>query len=566
MKSAFWIFLCAVLAGIVRCHNLQEVFVEGRIYFLDADCYSRMTRAQLILGSPARVLRWHDFENHPIGVDSHTTAPLDYLIIGLKTVLDGASWIAGREKTDVLRAQTLDLAGALISPLLGVATCIWLGVWARIQGRHFHGLNPATAAQSWPWLAGAVPFFAAISPILVHGTAFGRPDHQSLIILLLAIALGAEGRLAKARSRRWATISGFAWAIAAWVSLYEPLILFAVTMGSWAIFAPRRLLDRDRAHGLCVFLVVGAVAFAVEGWRIHMPDPSTLPFLRNWSESIGELKQPRPALLFAWLGWGFLAAPVLLAISSRRDRTAIPMLALLLVALALTCWQLRWGYFAALIFAMSLPSQLAALRKSAVAWLFFAAALWPTLRAWDETLFPNEEAQKRAAEHRLEMTVLRKQLDDVFGGHALRNSRIGFIAPWWLSPAIAYWTGHHGVAGSSHESVSGIVDTARFYLAEDPKEASAILQRRKVGWVLADDPGRVISTSSAILGVTAPNRPLAATLAEHPLEAPAFLVEQRPPGRMPAPNPGGGVAPGFVFGAPRLYRIYLVEGATFPHE
>ena len=32
----------------------------------------------------------------------------------------------------------------------------------------------------------------AISPILVHGTELGRPDHQSLLILLVTIAICAE--------------------------------------------------------------------------------------------------------------------------------------------------------------------------------------------------------------------------------------------------------------------------------------------------------------------------------------------------------------------------------------
>ena len=32
----------------------------------------------------------------------------------------------------------------------------------------------------------------AISPILVHGTELGRPDHQSLLMLLVTIAICAE--------------------------------------------------------------------------------------------------------------------------------------------------------------------------------------------------------------------------------------------------------------------------------------------------------------------------------------------------------------------------------------
>ncbi len=568
VKSVFWICLCGVLAGFIRCHNLQEVLVDGRIYFLDADCYSRMTRARLIMEAPGRVRRWHDFENHPAGVDSHTTAPFDYCIIGIKSVLDFGFLIGDRARTHYLGAQTLDLAGALISPLLGVATCLWLGIWARQLPTGFRNTEGAPRSAILPWIAGSVPLFFAISPILVHGTALGRPDHQSLLIMLLAISLSAELRLASGASRRWSVTSGLAWGLALWVSLYEPLVLFAAVIGLWLVLAPRRLLARERIAGLCVFVALSLIAFAIEGWRIHAPEQSTLPFLKNWSESLGELKHPTAGMIFGWLGWGCLAAPVLLVITSVRDRTAIPILLVLLLVVALTCWQLRWGYFLALVFGMSLPWQLAALQRAAVGWLFFAVALWPMLQEWDERLFPSEEAQRRAAERRLEVTVLRTLLDNAFTDVAFRDSPVGFVAPWWLSPSIAYWTGHHGVAGSSHESLPGIMDSARFYLAEDPQEAGAILKTRRVAWVLADDPGRVVGTSSAILGVTPPSRPMAFTLAERPQQAPAFLIEKHPVDRLAsrAAAEDRDSRSGLPPGGPRLYRIYLVEGANVPNE
>src|SRR5262249_19203131 len=147
-----------------RCWNLSDVFVAGRIYFLDADCYSRMTRARQVASGEAFVIRHHDFENWPKGTKPHTTAPMDWAIVALMPIADCGLRIADWGKRSLPRGQTLDLAGALISPLIGVLTCLFLGVWA-------------LRAQLPGWLAP--PLFFAISPILVHGTLLGRPDHQS---------------------------------------------------------------------------------------------------------------------------------------------------------------------------------------------------------------------------------------------------------------------------------------------------------------------------------------------------------------------------------------------------
>jgi hypothetical protein len=85
-----------------------------------------------------------------------------------------------------------------------------------------------------------------------------------------------------------------------------------------------------------------------------------------------------------------------------------------------------------------------------------------------------------------------------------------FLAPWWHSPALAYWSGAAGVAGSSHESIGGIVDSSRFYLApENGQESGRVLAERGVRWVVADDPGRVEFSAGTILGAQAPSRSMA---------------------------------------------------------
>ena len=70
----------------------------------------------------------------------------------------------------------------------------------------------------------------AISPILVHGSELGRPDHQSLSILLVIIAICAEWTLRSEPTTAWSIISGIAWGLAIWVSAYEPLLLLVLVV------------------------------------------------------------------------------------------------------------------------------------------------------------------------------------------------------------------------------------------------------------------------------------------------------------------------------------------------
>lgn len=571
--SILALLLLLVLTFAARCWNLRDVFVEGRIYFVDADCYSRMTRARLVAEHPGTIVRHHDFENWPQGVSSHTTAPLDYLIVGLKQILDFGFWILDSRRTSVFHDQTLDLAGTLISPLLGVAGAMFLAMWTWALRLRFWGITL---------------LLYAVSPILVHGTVLGRPDHQALLIVSLMVALGAELALARktdgssdaehpvpshteqsTQSRAlvgkmaWGIVAGTAWALSMWVSLYEPLILFATVLVLWLAFDRCALLAPARKPGWIVFAVILAVAFSLEGWRIESPDPVMRAYFVRWQATIGELAHLdlRSPLLFGWVGWSVVAAPVLLLLARKTDRRALAGLLALGMTFALTLWQVRWGYFFVVAFVLTVPWQMLALRRTWVAWVIFLAGLWPVSKEWDAGLFPEEMQQDRQTMQRAELVALRKLVAQTEGENAGP-----FLAPWWLSPPIAYWTRNPGVAGSSHESLPGIVETARFFLSIDPASAAAILRTRKVRWVLADEPSRTIGTASTLLGMPAPDEPLAKILADHPQDAPGFLQERT---RTPqaAANPGPGVAsPNFRPGDDGLtyYRLYLVDDAKLP--
>src|SRR5947207_14711763 len=111
--------ILSALILAARCANYQDVFFAGNIYFTDADCYARMTRARMCAEHPGLIVRHHDFENFPQGTTPHTTAPLDYLIVSLAILLKPFT------------AQPIDLAGAVVSPFLGLLGGWFLWWWSR---------------------------------------------------------------------------------------------------------------------------------------------------------------------------------------------------------------------------------------------------------------------------------------------------------------------------------------------------------------------------------------------------------------------------------------------------
>ena len=310
-----------------------------------------MTRVRMCEKNPGLIIRHHDFENYPKGIASHTTAPLDYAILALALMLKPFT------------SQPLDLAGAIISPLFGLLAGWFLWWWARQMQFPFRG---------------CMLTLYALSPILVHGTELGRPDHQSLLILLVLIAIAAEWRLQTEESRIWSAISGATWGLAFWVSLYEPLILLLIVIALGLLRNRHFFRAQHRRTGWILFALIVALAVAIER---HVPP---LPFslgtnYLHWSRTIGELMSVSPTNLiwFQWVGWLLIAAPLLIWLTLRRKTTPdgptrrrIPSLVLVLLGTTylLTLWQTRWAYFFVAIFCLTIPKWLrgpsSGLRKS----------------------------------------------------------------------------------------------------------------------------------------------------------------------------------------------------------
>src|SRR5438128_7708178 len=226
------IIFISILILVTRCANYGDVFFGGQINFIDADCYSRMTRARICFEHPGTIVRRHDFENFPSGTSPHTTAPFDYLIVTLAMTLTPLS------------KNAFDLAGAVVSPLISIALGIFLCSWSRKMRLRFR----------WGFL-----ILYGASPMLAHGFALGRPDHQSLLVALITIALCAEWALASEPSAFWSIVSGASWALALWVSLYEPLVLLGIVVACCA----RSMMKSERRMGWIVFGAVLAIALII---------------------------------------------------------------------------------------------------------------------------------------------------------------------------------------------------------------------------------------------------------------------------------------------------------------
>jgi hypothetical protein len=101
----------------------------------------------------------------------------------------------------------------------------------------------------------------------------------------------------------------------------------------------------------------------------------------------------------------------------------------------------------------------------------------------------------------------------------------GILAPWWWSAALAYWSDQPAVAGSSHEGMSGIVATARFFSTTSGKEAEAICNERSVETVVTGNPEAIVIESAHILGKPLPEKQntMADILWDRPHSCPVFL-------------------------------------------
>ena len=470
--------LFVIASFISRCKYLPSYLHDGVVYFADPDCYTRLYRVKRLLSEHLFFQAWHPFENFPVGIQVHTTAPLDWLLALLAIICQPFT------------TNPVDWAGILIGPLLAAFTAAVLLYLVK-------DLKPRWA--KWPLLLTYL-----LSPMLIWSTSIARPDHQNLIVSALIIALALEfSRWQKPERHLWA---GIVWGIALWTSFLEPLFFLSIVLAVNLIWRKR---EDWRFYLPIIAIVLVSTLFEGLRWDAYrkLADPLTV----NWLGTIGELrsildvdftgKHNGTAYLvkvcidlFFRFGMAIYFLPLILLCVRRQKWWRDPALMIILLsttlAFALYLTQQRWSYFFAAtgMFALFvfLPEVLKLRYKILILTLLFAPIA--CLHMEELTVLCQQKRQP------LTVSVREAALQIKAGG-----ANGGILAPWWMSPALLYYSGQPIVASSSHESIDGIIDSARFYTTRDFLEAYAILDRRQVAWVAVYRPELLYRNSEQIL-------------------------------------------------------------------
>ena len=454
------LFFCALLFFSVRLTRLEDVFSQQRPTFLDSDAYTRMERVRQMEKNNWLPIRFHDFENAPHGIVSHATSPLDYAILFVSLPL--------RLFWDAESAR--DLAGVWISPLVGFLGLVML--WRLLQGE---------PGRWWALLA-----YSAF-PAIAWSQNIARPDHQSLLVVLLTLALVAESMMLRGRkSRRMEFFCGAAWGFALWVSLWEPLILLVVLFLLQSVLKKASWLNRTRAFFLPLVVLI-VLRFVIDPWP-PIPERADAVYLQNWGRLVGELRGSTVVEMLYWTGFWVPALFVfcLFVLRDSENRNdAIFLLSLLVLLTVLTFWQIRWSAY------------LAALIASVGVTVFFRTGVRPRkifLAAISFVMIPLYYAQSALQ--------WRQPAEGIAESHkvaAILAKEPGTVlAPWWISPMLGYLSGSRYVASSSHQSISGIVDVSEFFLTPHWEVARNILIDRDVVWIVTAEPERMFAQSLAV--------------------------------------------------------------------
>lgn len=451
-----------------------------RPFPVEADCYSQLARDQRILNGQGLIQSHFTVENWQEGLVPSTTATFDYVILLLYAPL----WLFTK--------YPLDWAGALVSPALWLALVFF---WMLIRSREF------TLAGRAVLLMGS-----AALPGFLWATACGRPRHQSLILVLMAMALTAEyerWQIELTPKRAWNIFAGIAWGLACWTSLFEPAIVLACLV----VF---NLVARGRENFafLVSFGLVMLLSFILEGTHtltasrlLITPPAEYQQVLQNWLGVIAEVKPMDFRAVMEQMTLLLIILPLLVWRIWARDamkKGDVFIILLTVLLFFLTIFQRRWIYYFSLaeLFILARYFQIAPTRwtKLVVLGLFLAGLVDAKM----------DEMEARAG---LPPPLPSAQLAQISKSITADG---GIMAPWWLSPGLLYFSGQPIVSGSSHCGISGIAASAKFFAANSWPEAQLILQQRKVRWIVVWDDKNVykgqqfvyplLNTSLALLG------------------------------------------------------------------
>jgi hypothetical protein len=234
-----WLMLSAAMFLAVQALALGiGVLPSPNVALFDPDAYARLLKVEQL----AITGRWWDGTiaalDAPFGLSMHWTRPLDVLILAVAMPL--------AQVFDLHEAVTA--AGVVVSPMLGLATIgvLHFGVGGIVGERRF----------------ALAMLLLALQRGVLQAFAFGRPDHHSLLLFLLAAAFALLVRhlAAPGEGRCRPVLLGLTGALALWVSIEGLLIVLfcLLCLGGAAVRSGGKAL-RDLSR-FCLALAGGCLA------------------------------------------------------------------------------------------------------------------------------------------------------------------------------------------------------------------------------------------------------------------------------------------------------------------
>jgi len=524
-----------------------------RPFAVEADCYSQLARVQRILDGQGLLQNHFDVENWPEGLVPSTTAPFDYAILLLYFPL----WLFTK--------HPLDWAGALVSPALWI---VLVGFWLLIRSREFtllgRGLLIAGSAvlpsliwatafgrprhqslilalmamgltaeyerwqlelapkRAWNIFAGLVwglacwtslfePVVAAGS-IIVFNLIMRRRENPAFLItfgvVLFVMSLCEGGHLLgnlqhiyHLRNSPYAInwLHGIAEVVPvdfpgmidrlSYVFLISPIV-------AWLLW-PRRLVNKTDILLILLTALLTGLTWQQGRWSYYASLTGLFLLVRY-------CQTPRPAegaaltvaggidrIILIVLSVPFLYWCSLIGASPNGGDLLLILLILALVALALL--PNEWaGYF-------SIGNPLSDEGVGPLTPNFWMRIIIVAVLFIGSTRNDSEQVSNHGKvppiQPSLQLVQISRAIDEPGA----------ILAPWWLSPGLLYFSGHPVVSGSSHEGMSGIVASAKFFSTTSWPEAEKILDQRKVRWVVVWDDSNlvypVLGNSQRILGL-----------------------------------------------------------------
>ena len=490
-RAIGWVLtVCWIIA--VRMRYAGQLVASGGVLF-DVEGFARMCRVSRLFGTGLWVLKRNDHEGWPLGVDGAGSTLSDHLL----WVVAWAIRCTGMaiERVDerlgvVLRAGALDYGGGLFSLLVGLSVAGAMLWWVRRQEFGRFGFVG--------WL-----IFISLPP-LVFATRFAALDESvfGLLFLCWALIFADTGWC----SSGWRAVVGGAMAGASlWVAprFAGPVILLIMTLRGLRSGSRKGVVDSLGWWAVGVVLVLGCACW-LDGAAWCQPLVSS--GAGRWHDTLGLWRRVEEGgAPWLWFG-GMVLIPCLALVfgmSGFPERALNLFRSVAALAAIVASWAMPvWAPVAVVLVLMCAPAAVRGSKKIVgdvryrmllqgrgvrrlcavgAAMLFF----WPIARWWDGWLYPSDHRATEALEYREEMAQLRRV------AHGLRGGEVQpFLAPWYLSPAVCYWSMQPAVSSFTLMNPEGLEFAVKFYSSPDPSGLRDALFARGVRWIICDAPDR----------------------------------------------------------------------------